>query len=785
MAQQVVATSQVTLVDLNDAKQLLTFLSATQPKIQIYDPNASTYSPDWSSSHNVVTPSLYVAGTSTDIISQADSVTWTVNGTAINPASPPAGYAVGASSPWALTISSNVLSSQNSIQVICTVNWTDPSTTLQIPAQSEIDFSKANNGVNGQGSFTAVLSNDTIGVPTKADGTGGNFVGATTTMTIFRGTSDDTTNWTFSQNPVNVTGTSSGTPSGRTFTASGFSAGQTSGYVDITATNGSNTITKRFTIVASVAGTNGNDSTSYWLNTSVAAIQIQKNNNNAYNPTTLTVSSMSQTGTGTPASYSGRFIIEEYATSWVTKYTSSVNESSHTYTPTAQSSSAINQIRVTLYQAGGTTNMLDQQIIPLVADGTNAVTATLTNESQNLAANNAGTVTSFTSAVTTMHVYVGATDDSTNWTYAATPTGCTGSFGTGASINTYTVATMTSDSATVVITATKGSTTISKTFSLFKTYNSVAYWMTTSVNAIRMNGSTKAYTPTSVVINGYQQTGSGAPVAYAGRILVEESTDGSTWTSKIAAGATDISTLTYTPTAQSTSAITAARITFYASGGTTTTLDQTIIPIITDGANGSNGANAVTAVCWTPNGNTIRNASGNVTAECDVYVGGTKQASGVTYLWAQLINGTWTNLTSSVTGYNGQTLTITPSLVTGTSSFRCAATYSGTIYYDVVSISDLTDPIVLTITSDTGTVFKNGQGTKNLTCHVYQNGTEIDTAGNAYQYRWFLTDANGNAETPSAWVDSGQTYKSGKTIAVTNDLVTNLATLQCELFTLS
>lgn len=738
MAQQVLATSQVTLVDLNDAKQLLTFLSATQPKIQVYDPNTSAYSPNWTTTNNVITPSLYVAGTTSNIISQANSVVWNLNGTDINPASPPAGYSVGATSPWALTINQNVLSSQNSIQIMCTITWTDPSYNATVTAQSEIDFSKATNGTTA---VTAVLSNEAISVPTAADGTGGNFTGAVSTMTVFWGTTDDSANWTYSVNPVNITGTASGSPANRTYTVTGFTAGQTTGYVDITATKGSNTVTKRFTVSASKTGT---DSTSYWLSVSAAAVQIQKNNGNAYNPTTLTMSSTKQVGAQTPVSYTGRFKVEESTNSggsWTVIYTSAADESSHTYTPTAQSTSAINQIRISLYQSGGTTNLLDQQVIPLVVDGINAVTAVLTNESQGLAANSAGTVLSFASAVTTMHVYVGATDDSSNWTYTAAPTNCTGSF-SGTPANTYTLATMTADSATVVLTATKGSTTISKTFSLYKTYNSYAYWLVSDTKAIRMNGQTQAYTPTSINLTAKYQTGSSAVANYSGRFTIEEYA-GSTWTTKYTSAA-DEATKNYTPTAQATSAITQLRVSLYAAGGTTTLLDQSIIPVITD------GATSVYAVCWTPQGNTIRNAGGNVTAECDLYVGGTLTTTGVTYLWYQLISGTWTALTSAVAGYNTNTLTITPSLVTSTSSFQCQATYNGTTYKDVVSISDLTDPIVISILSDTGTVFKNGQGTKNVTAKVYQNGTEIDSAGTAYAYYWSLTDQNGN---PTAWVD--------------------------------
>lgn len=784
MTQTILASSEVTLVDLNDARQLAVFLNATQPKVQIYDPNTAQYTPDWSGvgSNNVITPSLYVAGTNTDIISSAKSVNWSVNGAAINPASPPAGYAVGNTSPWALTISSNVLSGQNSISIICTVVWTDTYSGLDVNAQAEIDFTKAQNGITA---ITGILSNDSATVPTDSSGGNGIFTGAVSTMSVYIGATDDSANWSFSQNAVNVVGTASN--SNRTFTTTSFASGQTAGYVDFTATKGGNSITKRFTINASMGGTAGNDATSYWVIVSAPAVTLQKNNNNAYNPGTIKVTGMSQTGNGSPGQYSCRFVIDESKDSganWTNKYTSVSNEATYTYTPSAYNATtnAVNQIRISMYAAGGTVNLLDQQITPIVSDGVNAITAVLNNETQALAANNDGTVPSYTSAVTTMTVYVGATDDTANWTYGASPSNVTGAF-SGTNHNIYSVTNLSQDTGYVDITATKGTSTITKRFNLHKTYNSVAYNLI-SPSVIRKSGTT--YSPATVALSATQQTGQGAPTAYSGRFKIEESTDsGQTYTTKYTS-ATDESSYTYTPTAVPAlpaAPINLVKVSLYKNGGTTNLLDQQSIHIVTDGTNGSN---AVTAFCWTPNGNTIRNSSGNVVAECDVYVGGTKQdPSTVQYQWYYLSAGTWTACTSSYTGYNTYQLTVTPTQINGQAYFQCWATYGGTTYKDVVSMSDLTDPIVISLISDTGTVFKNGQGTKNYTCKVYRNGSEIDTDGSGYQYRWYLTNEDGTPYTDASWVDAGQTYKSGKNIAVGNSNVTNLANLQCELWTKS
>ena len=72
-----------------------------------------------------------------------------------------------------------------------------------------------------------------------------------------------------------------------------------------------------------------------------------------------------QAATRTP--YAGRFVIQETmdGTSYITRYTSSKNESSHTHTP---SSTNVKNIRCTLYASDGTANALDMQGVAIVKD---------------------------------------------------------------------------------------------------------------------------------------------------------------------------------------------------------------------------------------------------------------------------------------------------------------------------------------------------------------------------------------------------------------------------------
>lgn len=111
-------------------------------------------------------------------------------------------------------------------------------------------------------------------------------------------------------------------------------------------------------------GDTGQNATSYWLVCNVAA--IQKSMSGVYTPTTITVTAKSQTGTGSPTNYAGRFIILESTdgTSFTVKYTSTANEATKTYTPSA----GIKAIKVQLYLAGGITTLLDEETIPILAD---------------------------------------------------------------------------------------------------------------------------------------------------------------------------------------------------------------------------------------------------------------------------------------------------------------------------------------------------------------------------------------------------------------------------------
>lgn len=388
-------------------------------------------------------------------------------------------------------------------------------------------------------------------------------------------------------------------------------------------------------------GSTGAAATAYWLTPTPSA--IQKTAAGAYVQPTLTVNAFSATGTGGPVPYAGRFVMSSTTdgTSYTDQYTSAVNESS--------ASGAINfplntvSVRLRLYLAGGTTTLLDEQLVPIIADGAtgatgsvgpagaSAITPVLTNTSHTVPAANDGTVSSYTGSGTTIQVFEGSTALTFDTTIGngkftiGTPTvspaaAITVGALTGAGTTTATVADHSAMSAAqptctitypVTVRRADGTNislslvqTITKSFTGAQGAtgptgstgspgaNATAYWVVCSPTAIQKTA-TGTYVQSTLVVNAYSATGTGGPVVYAGRFIMATSTDGTNYADQ------------YTSTGNESSAsgpvtfpsnTVAVRVRLYLAGGTTTLLDEQLVPIVSDGATGSTGLAAITSV---------------------------------------------------------------------------------------------------------------------------------------------------------------------------------------------
>lgn len=235
----------------------------------------------------------------------------------------------------------------------------------------------------------------------------------------------------------------------------------------------------------------------------------------------------------------------------------------------------------------------NQITISNVLDGQNAIAVILSNENHTFSANSSGQATA-TTISTSISAYAGTTKIATTvGSIAGLPTGMSmtvnnnGKTDTTISITVTTSLTTMSGSVNIPITA--NGTTITKTFSytLSKTgatgsagQNATAYWLVTSTAAISKS-ITGVYNPSSIILTGKYKTGNSAVANYSGRFQIF--LNGST-TATYTSSANEV-TKSYTIPANTTS----IRCVMYASGGTSTILDEQTIPVVSDGQTGTNG----------------------------------------------------------------------------------------------------------------------------------------------------------------------------------------------------
>lgn len=114
------------------------------------------------------------------------------------------------------------------------------------------------------------------------------------------------------------------------------------------------------------SGAAGADATSYWL---VASASTMKLSSSVFTPPTVTFTGKAQVGAGAPGNYACRFWIAESTdgSNFTTKYTSTSDEVTKTWTPT---DTTVKAVRCRMYQAGGAAVVLDEETVTVIADPT-------------------------------------------------------------------------------------------------------------------------------------------------------------------------------------------------------------------------------------------------------------------------------------------------------------------------------------------------------------------------------------------------------------------------------
>jgi hypothetical protein len=151
-----------------------------------------------------------------------------------------------------------------------------------------------------------------------------------------------------------------------------------------------------------------------------------------------------------------------------------------------------------------------------------------------------------------------------------------------------------------------------------------------------------------------------------------------------------------------------------------------------------------------------------------------------------MLGAGWSCLTSSnprgvTAGWTTNEITITSDAVLNYETFKCAIKDTDTstgnasankVVVDIISFSDMSDPIMVDIVSQKGFIIKNNANDVDAKAVLYRNGEELDEAGTEYTYTWKLWNAAGTAV--------AKTY-TGKSITVAKADVTGKGVLMCEI----
>ena len=147
----IIATGQISIVDLTDGKSLSCYITSNLPKTQILDPNhGGTVNPDWSSTPKLIlTPVVFANQTALALNATGLTVTWKRKEGAGAEAVLATGEAV---SSGVLTVSANKLTGVTSglLTYLCYVTYTDPETNIPVNVVADITFSQIKTALNAQ-----------------------------------------------------------------------------------------------------------------------------------------------------------------------------------------------------------------------------------------------------------------------------------------------------------------------------------------------------------------------------------------------------------------------------------------------------------------------------------------------------------------------------------------------------------------------------------------------------------------------------------------------------------
>jgi hypothetical protein len=215
---------------------------------------------------------------------------------------------------------------------------------------------------------------------------------------------------------------------------------------------------------------------------------------------------------------------------------------------------------------------------------------------------------------------------------------------------------------------------------------SSSYWLVSNASAVQKTSSGDILcTPAILTFTGRIQTGTSAPANYAARWILAYSTDGSTYTDSYTSTANEA-----TASIAASSTYKAVRARMYLAGGTTTLLDEQIIPFVSDGETGAPGAtgdNAVTFQVYSNNGYALSTSIPTILLQTFAYFGDVEITSGATFQWYRHNGTDWV----AVSGATNDYFNVSRDDVSFSNNYMCKMQFNGTEYVGVVTIDDKND----------------------------------------------------------------------------------------------
>ena len=145
------ATGQISIVDLADGKSLSCYINSNQPRIQVQEVNAGTFSPDWSiaAGNVVLTPVVYADQAQIPLTQSGLTIDWKRREGSASESALTTGELV---TSGVLTVSQNKMASISAGTLTYTVfiTYTDPDTGESISVSAAIDFALVKTGQNAK-----------------------------------------------------------------------------------------------------------------------------------------------------------------------------------------------------------------------------------------------------------------------------------------------------------------------------------------------------------------------------------------------------------------------------------------------------------------------------------------------------------------------------------------------------------------------------------------------------------------------------------------------------------